>query len=138
MTADLIFDVFYILPCGLRQILPPADTGNIALPTLHVFDDRLRLLQQNGEREGIGRLTIYQIPGADRNGFQVAQYIQLGQCNAGGALNLNAVACGRNVDGAYPARPSGLCTILKSGFPELISILSEHFAHEGPSPTQVE
>ena len=56
-----------------------------------------------------------------------------------GALHLNAVAGGHQVDGADPAGTAGLGAVLDARLPEGFSPLHRTISQtKGPSPTQVE
>ena len=131
MTADGLLHILHILPGVLRQLVPAADLGDVALPAIHILDDGLGILEADRERELIGLLAVQLIVGADGNLIHVAEDIQLGEGDIGRALDFHAVAGGHQVNGTYPAGAAGLGAVFRAGIPELLAFFPEHLTHKG-------
>ena len=131
MTADGPLHILHVVPGVFRQLVPAADLGDVALPAVHVLDDGLGVLKADGEGEFVGLLAVQLIVGADGDLVHIAENIQLGEGDIGGALDLHAVAGGHQINRAYPTGPSGLGAVFRAGIPELLRILPEPFAHKG-------
>ena len=131
MTADGPLHILYIVPGVFRQLVPAADLGDVALPAVHILDDGLGILEADRERELIGLLAVQLIVGADGDLVHIAENIQLGEGDIGGALDLHAVAGGHQVNGTHPAGAAGLGAVLRTGVPELLGLVAEPLAHKG-------
>ena len=131
MTADGPLHILHVVPGVFRQLVPAADLGDVALPAVHVLDDGLGVLKADGEGEFVGLLAVQLIVGADGDLVHIAENIQLGEGDIGGALDLHAVTGGYQVDGTHPAGPSGLGAVFRAGIPELLAFFPEHLTHKG-------
>ena len=131
MHADGLLDILNVITRGLRQILILADAGDIAAPARQVFHNGLCFFQHGREGEFVGDLAVDLIGGADGNLVHVAEDIQLGQRDIRRALYLHAIACGHQVNGAYPAGAARLGAILRAGLPQLFRVGTEPLAGEG-------
>ena len=97
-----------------------------------------------GDGEVVGHFAVDLIAGADRDLVQIAQHVQAGQGNLGGALHHAAVLGGHGVEPAYPAGTAGggaELALVAAPAAQLIALLAQKLADEGArswSPRQEE
>ena len=104
------------------------------MPAGEVLRHGLGLIQQNREGELVGDLAVHLVGSANGDALHVAEDIQLGEGNVGGALHPDTVAGGYQIDGAYPAGTACLGTVLVAGLPQFLGLRAEPLAGEGAFP----
>lgn len=125
-------NILNIAPRRLGQLLPAARAGDVALPAVHILDDGLRVLLQDGERKLIRLLTAELIVGAQGDLLHIAQHVELRQGDVRRALHLHAVARGDKVDRPDAARAAVLAPYSSPRLSQLLGLLAEPLAHERP------
>ena len=89
------------------------------------------LVQHCGEGELAGDLAVDLVGGADGDLLHIAEDIQLGERDIGGALYFHAVARGHQIDGPHAAGTARLGAVLHTGLTELLRVIAEPLAGEG-------
>ena len=132
--VQLLFQELHIVLCCFGKLVPAGTAGNILLPAGQHGDHRLHTVQVGQRVEGGDLHAVQLVTGDDRDLFQAAEHVQLGQGDLVGTLHGKAIAAGHTVKGAHPARAAGGGAVLAAC---LAQLLVPHFAHMRVTKSQV-
>src|SRR3954468_9785227 len=117
-----LLDAPQVIACGLRQALVVLDADGALLPPRQLVVHRhaaLELLRT--DRQDVGELAVDRVAGADLHRLDAIEDIELGDANAGDAVQLDRALERRGVEPAGAPRPTG-------GRPELLTALAQPLA----------
>src|SRR3954470_6443763 len=99
-----------VIACGLRQALVVFHADGALLPAGQLVVYRYATFQLLGaDRQNVGQLAVDLVAGADLHRLDAVEHVELGDADAGDAVQLNRALERRGVEPAGAARPTGRC-----------------------------
>ena len=137
-AADQFLDPPDILDGLARQVRPGAGAGRGLAPALHILVDRLDLgLSALARREIVQFLAVEPVAGADPEGLEAVEDVELGEGNAVDPGGADRLAHQGGVEPAAAALAAGHHAELAPALPMSSPVSSWSSVGNGPSPTRV-